>query len=327
MTSKVVENKAVGIIEKPYRPHPWVFGVSGLFFLLAAGLFFLPKFDEWVMAKRLTAATAAQQNAPEAVDPTIALLEKEAASYEVWLQKEPNNEKALRGLIETRLQLGDISGAIAPMDALAKLHADHEDYGILLGQTKQQAKDYEGAAAEFNKILLTDPFHIKALQGMVDLLLVQNRPEGAIGLLQQTLKEMGKPTADQNSQIDQEKVTSMQLMLGQIYVDQERTTEAIVIYDQAAEINRSDFRPVLAKAIVLKDQGKELQAKPLFTTAITLAPAKYRDQIKELAVFEAAELEIIEAAEPNFLGGEATPEANPTETPTETSAETPATPE
>lgn len=319
MTSKVVE--------KSYRPHPWVFGVSGLFLFLATGLFFLPKFDEWVMAKRVTAATVAQQSAPAAVDPTIALLEKEAASYEVWLQKEPNNEKALRGLLETKLQLGDIAGAVAPMDTLAKLHADNENYGILLGQTKQQAKDYEGAAAEFNKILLTDPFHIKALQGMVDLMLVQNRPEGAIGLLQQTLKEMGKPKADQTIQIDQEKVTSIQLMLGQIYVDQERTTEAIVIYDQAAEVNRGDFRPVLAKAIVLKEQGKDLQAKPLFTTAITLAPAKYRDQIKELAVFDAAELEIIEAAEPNFPGGEATSEANSSETPTETPAETPATPE
>ena len=141
-------------------------------------------------------------------------------------------------------------------------------------------------------------------------MLVQNRPEGAIGLLQQTLKDMGKPREDQTIQIDQEKVTSIQLMLGQIYVDQERDTEAIAIYDQAAEINRSDFRPVLAKAIVLKDQGKDIQAKPLFTTAITLAPAKYRDQIKELAVFDAAELEVIEAAEQELLGGEA-----PAETP------------
>ena len=302
MTSKVVE--------KYYRPHPWVFGVSGLFFLLAVGLFFLPQFDEWVMEKRLAAATEAQQNTPEEIDPTIALLEKEAESYEVWLQKEPNNERALRGLIDTKLQLGDIGGAVAPMDALAQINSDNEDYGILLGQTKQQAKDYEGAAAEFKKILLTDPSHIKALQGMVDLMLVQNRPEGAIGLLQQTLKEMGKPREDQTIQIDQEKVTSIQLMLGQIYVDQERDTEAIAIYDQAAEINRSDFRPVLAKAIVLKDQGKEIQAKPLFTTAITLAPAKYRDQIKELAVFDAAELEVIEAAEQELLGGE-----TPAETP------------
>lgn len=306
MTSKVVE--------KYYRPHPWVFGVSGLFFLLAVGLFFLPKFDEWVMAQRLAAATTAQENAPEEVDPTVALLEQEAQSYEVWLQKEPNNETALRGLIDAQLRLGDIGSAVAPMETLAQLNQDNENYSILLGQTKQQAQDYEGAAAEFKKILLTDPFHIKALQGMVDLMLVQNRPEGAIGLLQQTLKDMGKPQEDQTIQIDQEKVTSIQLMLGQIYVDQQRTTEAIAIYDQAAEINRSDFRPVLAKAIVLKDQGEEIQATSLFTTALTLAPAKYRDQIKELAVFDAAELEVIEAAEQDLPNEEAAATEEPAAT-------------
>ncbi len=290
MTSKVVE--------KYYRPHPWVYGVSGLFLLMAGFLLFLPRFDQWVMEKRIAAATEAQLN--ETVeDPAIAVLEKEAQSYEVWLQKEPNNERALRGLLDTRLQLGDISGAVVPLDQLAQLNQGNEDYAILLGQVKQKAADYEGAAAEFKKILLLDPTNVKALQGMVDLMLEQNRPEGAIGLLQQTLKDMGKPKEDQTIEIDSEKVTSIQLMLGQVYVDQKRTTEAIAIYEQAAAINRADFRPVLAKAMILKDQGKDAQAKPLFTTAITLAPAKYRDQIKEMAVFDQTELEVIEQALPD----------------------------
>ncbi|AFY37506.1 TPR domain-containing protein [[Leptolyngbya] sp. PCC 7376] len=292
MTSKVVE--------KYYRPHPWVYGVSGLFFLMAGILLFLPKFDQWVMEKRIAAATEAQLN--ETVeDPAIATLEKEAQSYEVWLQKEPKNERALRGLIDAQLQLGNISGAVAPLDTLAQLNQNNDDYAILLGQVKQKAKDYEGAAAEFKKILFVDATHTKALQGMVDLMLEQNRPEGAIGLLQQTLKDMGKPKADQTIEIDPEKVTSIQLMLGQVYVDQERNTEAIAIYDQAASINKTDFRPVLAKAMVLKNQGKDTQAKPLFTTAVTLAPAKYRDQIKEMAVFDQTELEVIEAAEETLV--------------------------
>ena len=288
MTSKVVEQY--------YRPRPWVYGISGLFFLMAGLLFFLPRFDQWVLEKRITAATDAKQS-EVAEDPAIALLQKEAQSYEVWLQKEPTNQRALRGLIDSRLQLGDVNGAVAPLETLARQNQGNEDYAILLGQVKQKAKDYEGAAAEFKKILFTDATHIKALQGMVDLMLEQNRPEGAIGLLQQTLKDMGKPTVDDTIELDPEKVTSIQLMLGQVYMDQERTTEAIAIYDQAASINKTDFRPVLAKALVLKEQGKDSEAKPLFTTAVTLAPAKYRDQIKEMAVFDQTELEVIEAAE------------------------------
>ncbi len=43
-----------------------------------------------------------------------------------------------------------------------------------------------------------------------------------------------------------------------------------------------DFRPVLAKAILLKEQGKINEAKPLFDSALTLAPAQYKDEIKNL---------------------------------------------
>jgi hypothetical protein len=38
-------------------------------------------------------------------------------------------------------------------------------------------------------------------------------------------------------------------------------------------------------------------AKPFFTTAITLAPAKYKDQIKDMALFDDVELKALEAIE------------------------------
>lgn len=279
------------VIEKYYRPRQWVYGLSGGLFLLAVALLFLPALDRRIMARREVAVVVVGE------DPAIAALEKEAESYEVWLEKEPTNEKALRGLLDIRLKQDDIAGAAIPLETLARLRGNNPDYLILLGQVKQKAKDYEGSAAAFKKILLTDPANTKALQGMVDLMLEQNRPEGAISLLQQALKDMGKPKEDQTIEIDSEKVTSIQLMLGQVYVDQQRMTEAIAIYDQATAINKADFRPVLAKAIVLKNQGKPEEAKPFFTTAITLAPAKYKDQIKDMALFDDVELKALDAIE------------------------------
>ena len=44
-----------------------------------------------------------------------------------------------------------------------------------------------------------------------------------------------------------------------------------------------DFRPVLAKAILLKQQGKQAEAKPLFDSALALAPAQYHDKINDAA--------------------------------------------
>ena len=39
----------------------------------------------------------------------------------------------------------------------------------------------------------------------------------------------------------------------------------------------------MGKALVLQDQGKDAEAKPLFVSAEALAPAQFKDRIKQLA--------------------------------------------
>jgi tetratricopeptide (TPR) repeat protein len=208
-------------------------------------------------------------------------LEEQARGYQLVVQREPDNSTALRGLLEARLQLGDIPGAIEPLERLAKLNPEQTDYGVLLAQAKQQAGDREGAATTYRTILSTKPGNLKALQGLVSLLLQEDRPEAAIGLLQDTLKAGTQINSVQpENNID---VTSVQLLLGQVYANEQRYTEAVTIYDESINSNKQDFRPVLAKAMVLQQQGREAEAKSLFTTAISLAPAQYKDQIKQLA--------------------------------------------
>lgn len=207
-------------------------------------------------------------------------LEAQAKGYELVLQREPQNQTALRGLLEARLKMRDIKGAIAPLDKLAKLNPDQTEYAVLLAQAKQQTGDREGAAQTYRSILTSKPGDMNALQGLVSLLVQQNRPEAAIGLLQDTLKTAPQVNQVQPGSVD---VTSVQLELGKVYVEQKRYPEAIAIYDDAIKGNRQDFRPVLAKALVLREQGKIAEAKPLFNTAIALAPARVKDQIKQLA--------------------------------------------
>jgi tetratricopeptide (TPR) repeat protein len=115
---------------------------------------------------------------------------------------------------------------------------------------------------------------------LVNLLLVQQRPEAAIGLLQDTLKAAPAANQAKPESID---VTSVQLILGQVYAVQKRFDEAIAIYDESAKANPKDFRPTLGKAIVLKQQGKTDEAKTLFDRATELAPPNYKDQINQLA--------------------------------------------
>lgn len=213
------------------------------------------------------------------------LLQAQARGYELVLQREPDNVTALRGLLQVRLELigqgvGDIKDAIAPLEKLASLNPETTEYGILLAQAKERTGDREGAAQAYRSILASRPGEIKALQGLVNLLLVQQRPEAAIGLLQDTLKAAPAANLAKPESVD---VTSVQLILGQVYAVQKRYEEAIAIYDESAKANPKDFRPSLGKAIVLKEQGKTDEAKTLFDRATELAPPNYKDQINQLA--------------------------------------------
>jgi len=228
-----------------------------------------------------TTATSAAGQSPAAGQ--LSKLEQEARGYELVLQREPENQTALRGLVDARIQRRDIKGAIAPLEKLAALNPNDSQYSILLAEAKQQVGDLEGAAAVLRSILKTQPGNISALQGLASLLLQQNQPQAAINLLQDTLAKATQANQTQPGSVD---VAAVQLTLGQVYALQKNYNEAITIYDQLIKANKQDFRPVLAKAIALKQQGKTAEAKPLFENAAALAPAQAKTEINRIAAAE-----------------------------------------
>ncbi|WP_373528629.1 tetratricopeptide repeat protein [Nostoc sp.] len=218
-------------------------------------------------------------------------LEDEVRGYELVLQREPENQTALKGLLEARLQLlsqkekgeikpSDIQVVIEPLEKLAKLNPDQSEYAVLLAQAKQQIGDREGAAQAYRSILSTKPGDLKALQGMVALLISQQRPEAAIGLLQETLSSATQANTIQPGSVD---TVAVQVLLGSVHASQQRYAQASSVYNQAIKKDPKDFRPVVAKAMLLKQQGKDADAKPLFDSAAALAPAQYKDEINKAA--------------------------------------------
>jgi tetratricopeptide (TPR) repeat protein len=207
-------------------------------------------------------------------------LEDQAKGFAAVLQREPDNQSALRSLIEVQGQLGKAAEAIAPLEKLAKLNPQETGYAVLLAQLKQQTGDREGAAKVYREVLAVNPGDLKAVRGLVSLLLKQKRPEAAIGLLQDTIKQAPKFNATKPNSVD---IPSINLILGQVYFDQKRFDEAIAVYEGIQKLDPQDFRPVLAKALVLKEQGKPEAAQPLFDSASALAPPQYKDEINRLA--------------------------------------------
>jgi tetratricopeptide (TPR) repeat protein len=250
----------------------WVYGVLILMLIALIGFFTLPLLNSVFQTRNTRGVSTVSALSPE----SQTQLATEAHGYELVLQREPDNFTALRGLLDVRLKQGDLKGTLIPLERLAKLNPSQTEYMVLLAQTKQYLSDYEGAAIAYRSVLTAHPGDMNALQGMVNLFLQQNRPEAAIGLLQDTLKKSNSETGVMD-------VTAVQLLLGQIYAKQQRYTEAIAIYEQVAEANKEDFRPVLAKALILQEQQKDQEAKPLLLQAVNLAPAKYKDQIKQMA--------------------------------------------
>lgn len=212
-------------------------------------------------------------------------LEGRANGYELVLEREPNNQAALEGLVEARIGLGDLAGAAEPLARLAELNPQEPRYAVLLGQTKQQMGDLEGAAQVYRGVLTNAPGNMEALQGLVALLLTQDRPQAAVGLLQDTLE-----TAEQTNELEPGTVDviALQLLLGQVYAEQNNYDAAIATYDAAIQAAQPvdgttpDFRPTLAKALVLREMGQEAEAQPLFENALALAPVQFKDRIQQL---------------------------------------------
>jgi len=65
-------------------------------------------------------------------------LQAQARGYELVLKREPDNQIALQGLVQTRLEMNDLKGAVEPMEKLVKLNPDQASYKALLAEVKQR---------------------------------------------------------------------------------------------------------------------------------------------------------------------------------------------
>lgn len=220
-------------------------------------------------------------NASASPDAQRKQLEDQVRGYESVLQREPENPNALRGIVDAKRGLNDIAGTVAPLEKLMKLNPTVPDYAVLLARTKQYLKDNEGAIQVYRDALKAQPADLQILSQLSQLLVEQNRPEAAIGLLQDTLRDAPKLNqATPSTPVD---TTAIEVLLGRTFANQKRFDEAVRVFDSAIKAKPEDFQAYLGKALTLQEQGKKDEAKPLFDKALSVAPAEVKDQITRLA--------------------------------------------
>jgi cytochrome c-type biogenesis protein CcmH/NrfG len=82
--------------------------------------------------------TGLSQDQPASIVSEEPSLDAQARGYELVLQREPDNVTALEGLANTRLEMNDPKGAIAPLEKLVKLNPDNADYATQLAEAHQK---------------------------------------------------------------------------------------------------------------------------------------------------------------------------------------------
>lgn len=103
---------------------------SGLAFLGSTGVFLLGLFNN------TSQSTQPIQTQTGSIEEK---LKQEEKGYEAVLQREPNNPAALQGLVQTRLQMGNLKGAIEPTEKLVKLYPNEPKLKELLAAIKERA--------------------------------------------------------------------------------------------------------------------------------------------------------------------------------------------
>jgi cytochrome c-type biogenesis protein CcmH/NrfG len=107
--------------------------------IIVFGLAFIGSTAFAIVEGLFASNTTTTNNAPPTQETSaIEQLKAEAQGYAKVLEREPENITALQGLLQTSLQTGDLSGAIAPLKKLIKLYPDNAELTDLL--TKIEAE-------------------------------------------------------------------------------------------------------------------------------------------------------------------------------------------
>lgn len=257
-----------------------VLAITSLVFI---GLSVYPMIEA-LMNQQKAIPTASNPTASPSGPDSAETIQKEEEGYQLVLKRDPNNQSALQGFVETRLKLIRLGlrkpkDVIEPLEKLAKLNPNQAIYSTLLAQAYQQAGDSNAAIQTYRNALTQQPTNVDALQGYVALLIQQKKSSEALDLLKNTMATAKQMNQQQAGSVD---TPALELLMGDVYLSQQRSSEAMILYERLQKENPNDFRPVAAKGIVLRNQGKTEDAIALFKSAEALAPVQVKEKIQQL---------------------------------------------
>ncbi|NEO31825.1 MAG: tetratricopeptide repeat protein [Symploca sp. SIO3C6] len=84
-----------------------------------------------------------EESATSEAELIIKELQEQEKGYEKVLEREPENLFALQRLVQIRLQMNNLTGAIQPLEKLIELNPEQSEYKELLDRLKQQVGEVD----------------------------------------------------------------------------------------------------------------------------------------------------------------------------------------
>jgi tetratricopeptide (TPR) repeat protein len=212
---------------------------------------------------------------------------------EAALEVDPENLRArmLRG--SALLQQGNFDQAGSVLGGLARQIPESVDVQIQLAYLSLNKRSYADAEAAFNKILQAHPTEWRAVAGLVDTDLAQNRPEKALSRLDAELtRSHGAPavrymlatTALRSGKYDiaianfrdlaNQTTNSIDplIQLANVYQLRGDVHNAIVTLQKAAALQPKDSRPATLLPFLLESENRAQEAKQVARRALSSRP-------------------------------------------------------
>ncbi|MDB9496044.1 hypothetical protein PN441_15480 [Spirulina major CS-329] len=88
---------------------------------------------------------AADTTATEAENAAKTQLEAQESGYAAVVEREPENQLALEGLVQTRIELGKLQESLAPLETLHKLNPENPQYLQAIAAIHLQTQNFAAA--------------------------------------------------------------------------------------------------------------------------------------------------------------------------------------
>jgi tetratricopeptide (TPR) repeat protein len=233
-----------------------------------------------------------------------AALENQLATFTTTLKDKEDDDasdsvvEALEGAAVTNAQLGNYKEAASQLQKLSKVKSKSQDLQVwrLLGDVETEMGDDAAAATAYEKAYSlfsssswsskpdSPDLKLELLQGLTSALTANGKGQDAINILNKASSSSSSSAAAASSSSSSRPSFSkglsnieVGLLKAKVYSQWKgHVIDALATYDQLCDANPTDFRPFLAKAMLLKSQKSLGDAQRFYLQAKYLAPQSSR---------------------------------------------------